>query len=89
MPHNRNIASEGGHLAEDLSSPPGGLLLKRCSDSHSYILGAFSCTNTEHECAEAACECDIELVNQLSSLALGIVNHSFFGFISPVHFFPF
>ena len=32
---NRNIASEDGHLAEDFSPPPGGVLLKRCSDSHS------------------------------------------------------
>ena len=33
---NRNIASEDGHLAEDLSSRPGGVLLKQCSDSHSF-----------------------------------------------------
>ena len=27
--HNRNIASEDGHLAEEISLPPGGVLLKR------------------------------------------------------------
>ena len=32
---NRIIASEDGHLAEELSLPPGGVLLKQCSDLHS------------------------------------------------------
>ena len=35
-----------------------------------YLLGngKFSCHHTDHQCAQAACECDVELVDQLTTL---------------------